>query len=72
MKTTNYTIIKRQINYIVYNTDTLNISDTFKWFGKDIMDHVKSDSSLKWLNVTHPKNINLLASINKVNDTMYS
>jgi hypothetical protein len=60
----------KDIYYIVYNKETYEIIDTFKYFNR-ADDLAKSNLEYAWLNVTHPKNKSLLRDINAFNGTNY-
>jgi hypothetical protein len=64
--------MKREIYYIVYNTQTLLIHNTHRWMGKDILKELRENNSLKCINVTHPKTKELLSKINEANNTDYN
>jgi hypothetical protein len=56
------------VQYIVFDTE-YKIIATFQSFGGDISTLLKSDSTLRWINITHPLHSDIKAKINAVNNT---
>lgn len=56
------------VHYIVFDTE-YKIVATFQWFGRDIFTLLKSDSTLRWINITHPLHSDIKSKINAANNT---
>jgi hypothetical protein len=57
----------KNVKYIVYNTATLDIIHTAGYYGRSV--HDKLGAGIAWINVSHPKTKDILAKINKGNNT---
>lgn len=60
--------MKDKHHYIIYD-ENLFIVKTFKYMCSELTNLLKSNSTYKWLNTTHPKNKSLLMDINTNNGT---
>lgn len=54
--------------YIVYNTKTLKIYDTFEFYGKSLVRCLENYRDSFWLNTSHPKTTEILNRIKAVNN----
>lgn len=61
----------KNIKYLVFDSATLKIVDTFSSFHSGLFKIIDKNKNLGWLNVTHPKTKGLLADVNKVNGTSF-
>ena len=68
----------RKVNYIVYRTDNYKIIAVSKWYNEYIHDNLcisrtshKKQEGRDYINITHSKSKEILAKINKANDTHF-
>lgn len=54
--------------YLVYNTKTLEIIDSFDFYGKSLERCLHAYADSFWLNITHPKHVELLKKIKTKNN----